>query len=263
MRAKGWDRSTAISSAVVIGLTLGACGGHAASPLAPPPKDGKRTSARRAPHRVKARTPNPPASVRQTPVEVAAAALSTLKQYEIAFDRRDVGGLQNLLAPSVHVYGFPDGCSAASGRTSVLSSYEAFLAFHPSTLVLTGVDIRALTMGAGTASTQVGYRLGQKVSGTLRFDLVRQRSLWAISLIASACHATASPSATAASAAPPATIVTAPVRQQGHAVVHPRPGCTVVLAPSDQPSTRLHRRRVPVAEPSQGALVKLCAAEHH
>lgn len=214
-------------------------------------------------HRVKARTPNPRPSVRQTPGQVAGAALSTLKQYEIAFDRHDVGGLQSLLAPSVQVHGFPDGCSDASGRTSVLSSYEAFFAFRPSTLVLTGVDSRALNMGAGTASTHVGYRLGQKVSGTLRFDLVRERSLWAISLIASGCHATAAPSATAASAAPPATIVTAPVRQQGRAVVHPRPGCTVVLAPSGQPSTRLHRRRVPVAEPSQGALVKLCGAEHH
>lgn len=203
------------------------------------------------------------------------AVVGVLRRYRRAIAGRDVGSLQASFADSIRRRApGPGGCVTSVGRVAVVSDFTAQFRARPRPRMIGRVSSRAVSVTGDTAHARLEARSPKSRRAPLQIRLMRGRTGWQIDRISSPCNGGPTPEA----APPPGKKQKAPrpaSAGQGQRVVHPRPGCTVVLPPQGRSPRRRAGPRLgqePGKEPPQSprsgrggtpdsrALKRLCQA---
>lgn len=163
------------------------------------------------------------------------SALTTLRTFTRALSREDVGGMQATLAPQVRVrLAAAGGCVSLTGRPAVVSGYAAQFSGPQRNYLFAKVTRDALRVRANGARATLSQRRPSRgrVGKKVPVHLLRVKSAWQVDRIGSGCKGT---EAARPPSSKPGPGGSRPGRGApplaGPRIVHPRPGCSVVLRP--------------------------------
>lgn len=249
-----------VASAFLGSLALSACGSGSGAPRGPTDSHSEQPSATAGHHRSVSIQPGSPIG---TPSPLAPsgtlrpgqrrAALALIREYASAFSTRNIGELAALLSPSVRIDGAgPHACLNAAGSSASLTSFRTLFALRVEALKLRGLTHARLVFTRDAASISLDYLLSRSSVEPIHFWLTKTGSGWQIDRMTAVC-------AESSSSPLPPTVVSPPrtgkAAARGQNVVHPAPGCTVVLTPTrGSVKTRSGSARTPTTS----ALRSLC-----